>query len=74
VDFDIVLVDEASQVTEPTTLIPLVKGCQRAVLVGDQLVTFFIRYGFDSTLIPSLNSVQLRPTVHLIQLRSWFTF
>lgn len=36
VDFDIVLVDEASQITESCTLIPLVKGCQRAVLVGDQ--------------------------------------
>jgi glutamine amidotransferase PdxT len=35
-DFDIVVIDEASQVTEPTSLIPLVKGCKRAVLVGDQ--------------------------------------
>jgi hypothetical protein len=38
VDFDVVIVDEASQITEPCTLIPLVKGCQRAVLVGDQCV------------------------------------
>jgi superfamily I DNA and/or RNA helicase len=36
VDFDIVLIDEASQITEPCALIPLVKGSQRAVLVGDQ--------------------------------------
>jgi len=35
-NFDIVLVDEASQVTEPCALIPLVKGCKKAVLVGDQ--------------------------------------
>jgi hypothetical protein len=35
-DFDNVVIDEASQVTEPTSLIPLVKGCKRAVLVGDQ--------------------------------------
>lgn len=35
VDFDVVLVDEASQITEPGALIPLVKGCKRAVLVGD---------------------------------------
>lgn len=35
-DFPIVLIDEASQITEPTALISLVKGCQRAVLVGDQ--------------------------------------
>lgn len=36
VDFDTVLIDEASQITEPCALIPLVKGCERAVLVGDQ--------------------------------------
>lgn len=36
VEFDTVLIDEASQVTEPCALIPLVKGCRRAVLVGDQ--------------------------------------
>lgn len=35
--FDIVLVDEASQLTEPATLIPLVKGCSRAILVGDHV-------------------------------------
>jgi regulator of nonsense transcripts 1 len=36
IDFDVVLIDEASQITEPCTLIPLVKGCRKAVLVGDQ--------------------------------------
>lgn len=36
VGFDIVIIDEASQVTEPCALIPLVKGCKRAILVGDQ--------------------------------------
>ncbi|KAK5170250.1 uncharacterized protein LTR77_004836 [Saxophila tyrrhenica] len=36
-DFDVVLVDEASQQTEPETLIPLTKGCQRAILVGDHV-------------------------------------
>lgn len=36
VDFETVLVDEASQITEPCALVPLVKGCRRAVLVGDQ--------------------------------------
>lgn len=35
--FDIVLVDEASQQTESATLIPLVKGCSRAILVGDHV-------------------------------------
>lgn len=37
-DFATVLVDEASQVTEPVALIPLAKGCRQAVLVGDQCV------------------------------------
>ena len=36
IDFETVLIDEASQITEPCALIPLVKGCKRAVLVGDQ--------------------------------------
>jgi superfamily I DNA and/or RNA helicase len=35
-DFDIVLIDEASQITEPVALVPLVKGVKRAILVGDQ--------------------------------------
>jgi superfamily I DNA and/or RNA helicase len=36
-NFDVVLVDEASQLTEPATLVPLVKGCSRAILVGDHV-------------------------------------
>ena len=36
-EFDVVLVDEASQQTEPATLVPLVKGCSRAILVGDHV-------------------------------------
>ncbi|CAE6466866.1 unnamed protein product [Rhizoctonia solani] len=35
--FQIVLVDEASQITEAVALIPIVKGCQKAVLVGDHV-------------------------------------
>jgi hypothetical protein len=35
-NFQMVLIDEASQITEPVALIPLVKGCHRAILVGDQ--------------------------------------
>jgi superfamily I DNA and/or RNA helicase len=38
VDFDIAIIDEASQITEPCALIPLVKGIKRAMMVGDQLV------------------------------------
>lgn len=35
-DFGTVLIDEASQITEPAAMIPLVKGCRTAVMVGDQ--------------------------------------
>ena len=35
--FDIVIVDEASQQTEPASLIPLVKGCSKGILVGDHV-------------------------------------
>ena len=35
-DFKIAIIDEASQITEACALIPLVKGCRNAVLVGDQ--------------------------------------
>ena len=33
--FDIVLIDGVAQQVEPETLIPLTKGCQRAILIGD---------------------------------------
>ncbi|KAK7965764.1 uncharacterized protein PG986_000041 [Apiospora aurea] len=36
-DFEIVIIDEASQQTEPASLVPLTKGCRRAVLVGDHV-------------------------------------
>ncbi|KAJ6529219.1 AAA domain-containing protein [Mycena capillaripes] len=36
-DFDIALIDEASQITEPCALIPLVKGTRQAILVGDHV-------------------------------------
>jgi regulator of nonsense transcripts 1 len=35
--FDIVVIDEASQQTEPSSLVPLVKGCSKAILVGDHV-------------------------------------
>lgn len=38
IDFDVAIIDEASQITEPCALIPLVKGCKRGILVGDQYV------------------------------------
>ncbi|CZR57842.1 related to NAM7-nonsense-mediated mRNA decay protein (RdRP) [Phialocephala subalpina] len=35
--FDTVIIDEASQQTEAASLVPLVKGCQKAILVGDHV-------------------------------------
>lgn len=35
--FNMVIVDEASQQTEPSALVPLVKGCSKAILVGDHV-------------------------------------
>jgi superfamily I DNA and/or RNA helicase len=35
--FGVVIIDEASQQTEPASLVPLVKGCRRAILVGDHV-------------------------------------
>ena len=37
IQFAYVIIDEASQLTEPNCLIALVKGCQKAVLVGDHV-------------------------------------
>ena len=50
VDFEIAIIDEASQITEACALIPLVKGCRKGVLVGDQCV-------FVSRLRPSHTSI-----------------
>ena len=36
-EFSIVIIDEASQQSEPITLVPLVKGCSKAILVGDHV-------------------------------------
>ena len=35
--FDTVIIDEASQQTEPQALVALVKGCSKAILVGDHV-------------------------------------
>jgi len=48
-EFDIALIDEASQITEACALIPLVKGVKRAVLVGDQLSKAILQGSSDLT-------------------------
>lgn len=73
-EFGIVIVDEASQITEPGTLIPLTKGCQRAVLVGDhvQLRSTVQRHaaltGFDISLFERLYTSPDREDVAKVML------
>ena len=58
--FTYVIVDEASQITEPNCLISLVKGCQKAVLVGDHVqlrptvTPLGAAYGYDVSLFERL--------------------
>ncbi|KAF8056611.1 RNA-directed RNA polymerase [Lyophyllum atratum] len=80
VDFDIAIIDEASQITEPGSLIPLVKGIKRAVLVGDhvQLRPTVGKMGavleFDISLLERLythvEKPQMRKTMLDVQYRS----
>lgn len=62
--FDTVIVDEASQQTEPASLVPLVKGCEKVILVGDhvQLRPTVQEYspalGFDVSLFERLYTRQ----------------
>ena len=59
-EFDIVIVDEASQQTEPASLVPLVKGCSKAILVGDHVQLrptvekYALAVGFDVSLFERL--------------------
>ena len=52
VNFEIAIIDEASQITEACALIPLVKGCKKGVLVGDQYVFWIAAW----CLVPRPNS------------------
>ena len=47
-----VLLDEASQMSEPVSLLPIARfGCHRLLLLGDPKVTFHIRY-YDIFTLP----------------------
>eukprot|EP00898_Chlorokybus_atmophyticus_P000829 jgi/Chlat1/1747/Chrsp13S02159 len=35
--FDVVVIDEAAQAVEPSTLVPLAHGCKKVILVGDPI-------------------------------------
>ena len=60
--FNTVIIDEASQQTEPATLVPLVKGCTKVILVGDHLQLratvqqHAVLQGFDVSLFERLYS------------------
>ena len=73
-EFDIVLVDEASQQTEPAAITPLTKGCKRAILVGDhvQLRATVQKHavvsGFDISLFERLYTMTNAPNVEKVML------
>ena len=57
--FKVVLIDEASQSTVPTCLVPISKGCRQLVLVGD-------RCGTISCLRDSIGCAQNSPDRSLL--------
>jgi superfamily I DNA and/or RNA helicase len=73
-NFDVVLVDEASQQTEPQTLIPLVKSISRAILVGDHVQLratvqkHAVLTGFDISLFERHYDIPERPGVAKVML------
>ena len=73
-EFEVVLVDEASQQTEPETLIPLVKSCSRAILVGDHVQLratvqqTAVAVGYDVSLFERHYNISDRPGVAKVML------
>jgi regulator of nonsense transcripts 1 len=74
--FPFVLIDEAVQSTEPLSLIPLVYGCKKLVLVGDHkqlgptiLCKKVAQAGFKQSLFERLISVGVTPYVLSVQYR-----
>ncbi|KAL3678344.1 hypothetical protein R1sor_021300 [Riccia sorocarpa] len=55
--FDVVVIDEAAQAVEPSTMVPLMHGCQQVFLVGDPiqlpatvLSTNAVQHGYGTSL------------------------
>lgn len=74
--FQFVLIDEAVQSTEPLSLIPLVYGCRKLVLVGDHkqlgptiLCKRVAQAGFKQSLFERLISVGMAPYILSVQYR-----
>ncbi|CAL8467911.1 g7449 [Coccomyxa elongata] len=61
--FDVVVIDEAAQAVEPSTLVPLVTGCHQVFLVGDPvqlpatvISSRAVQHGYDRSLFKRLQS------------------
>ncbi|GFR51045.1 hypothetical protein Agub_g13209, partial [Astrephomene gubernaculifera] len=61
--FDVVVIDEAAQAVEPSTLVPLVMGCKQVYLVGDPvqlpatvISTRAVEQGYDCSLFKRLQT------------------
>ncbi|KAK5989570.1 putative RNA-dependent RNA polymerase 1 [Cladobotryum mycophilum] len=72
--FDTVIVDEASQQTEPVSLVPLAKGCLKAILVGDHVQlrptvqNITLALNFDISLFERLYTCQVTPGMAKVML------
>lgn len=76
VQFPVVVIDEATQATEPATLLPMLNGCEQLVLIGDhhQLPPTVIskeaaEQGLDVSLFSRLWSLGMTPHLLNIQYR-----
>lgn len=76
VKFPTVIIDEASQATEPATLVPLTQGCEQLVLVGDhyQLPPTIksmraARHGLGVSLFTRLAMAGIEPSLLTVQYR-----
>jgi hypothetical protein len=76
IKFPTVIVDEASQATEPATLVPLTQGCEQLVLVGDhyQLPPTIkslraAQQGLGVSLFTRLALAGIRPSMLTVQYR-----
>ncbi|GIL49937.1 hypothetical protein Vafri_6246 [Volvox africanus] len=61
--FDVVVIDEAAQAVEPSTLVPMVMGCKQVYLVGDPvqlpatvIATRAVEKGYDCSLFKRLQT------------------
>lgn len=72
--FDVVIIDEAAQAVEPSTLVPLSHGCRRLFLVGDPvqlpatvLSTRAVKYGYGTSMFQRLQ--QAGYPIHMLRMQ-----